>query len=94
MLPVVAGVRETARQILLYSVLMVAISLILYPVTPMGPLYLGAAGVLGAVFLVEAWRLWQRVEAGLDAKPMRLFHWSITYLTLLFAAMAIDRLVS
>ncbi|MEO6714865.1 MAG: heme o synthase [Mycobacteriales bacterium] len=94
MLPVVAGVRETARQIVLYSGLMVAISLILYPVAPMGPIYLVAAVVLGLVFLAEAWRLWQRVEQGADPKPMRLFHWSITYLTLLFAAMAVDKLVS
>ena len=94
MLPVVAGVRETARQILLYSALMVAISLILWPVAPMGPIYLVSAVVLGVVFMSEAWKLWQRVEADQDPKPMRLFHWSITYLTLLFAAMALDKLVT
>ncbi len=93
MLPVVAGVRETARQIVLYSVLMVAISLVLYPVAPMGPIYLVAAVLLGGVFLVQAWRLWARVQAGADPKPMHLFHWSITYLTLLFGAMALDKLV-
>jgi protoheme IX farnesyltransferase len=94
MLPVVAGVRETARQIVLYSALMVAISLVLYPVAPMGAIYLAAAVVLGGVFLWQAWQLWKRVEAGVDPKPMLLFHWSITYLTLLFGAMAIDKLVS
>ena len=94
MLPVVAGVRETARQIVLYSALMVAISLVLYPVAPMGLIYLGAAVVLGAIFLGEAWKLWRRAESEEDPKPMRLFHWSITYLTLLFAAMAVDKLVS
>jgi heme o synthase len=93
MMPVVVGVRETARQIVLYSALMVAISLVLYPVAPMGPVYLAAAVICGAVFVGEAWALWRRVEAGLDPKPMRLFHWSITYLTLLFAAMAVDQLV-
>jgi protoheme IX farnesyltransferase len=94
MLPVVAGVRETARQIVLYSALMVAISLILYPVAPMGPIYLASALVLGCVFMSEAWKLWLRAAADQDPKPMRLFHWSITYLTLLFAAMAVDKLVS
>jgi len=94
MLPVVAGVRETARQIVLYSVLMVAISLLLYPVAPMGVIYLGSAVGLGGIFLREAWKLWQRVEHDQDPKPMRLFHWSITYLTLLFAAMAVDKLVA
>jgi protoheme IX farnesyltransferase len=93
MMPVVVGVRETARQIVLYSALMVAISLVLYPVAPMGPVYLVAAVVCGGVFLREAWALWRRVEADRDPKPMRLFHWSITYLTLLFAAMAVDQLV-
>ena len=93
MLPVVAGVRETARQIVLYSALMVAISLVLYPVAPMGAIYLVSALVLGGVFLSQAWRLWSRVEAGLDPKPMHLFHWSITYLTLLFGAMAADQLL-
>ena len=94
MLPVVAGVRETARQIVLYSALMVAISLILYPVAQMGVIYLGSAIVLGVVFMSEAWKLWQRAQADSDPKPMRLFHWSITYLTLLFAAMAVDKLVT
>jgi protoheme IX farnesyltransferase len=93
MLPVVVGVRETARQIVLYSGLMVAISLVLYPVGRMGTIYLVAAVVSGGVFLLEAWRLWQRADAGEDPKPMRLFHWSITYLTVLFAAMAVDALV-
>jgi protoheme IX farnesyltransferase len=94
MLPVVVGVRETARQIVLYSGLMVAISFVLYPVARMGPIYLGAAVVCGAVFLREAWALWRRAAADQDPKPMRLFHWSITYLTLLFAAMAVDQLVA
>jgi protoheme IX farnesyltransferase len=93
MLPVVVGVRETARQIVLYSGLMVAISLVLYPVGRMGTVYLVAAVVSGGVFVLEAWRLWRRADAGVDPKPMRLFHCSITYLTVLFAAMAVDALV-
>ncbi len=93
MLPVVAGERETSRQIVLYSWLMVAVSLLLYPVAALGLVYVGAAGLLGALFLLEAHGLRRRVLAGVPAKPMRLFHWSITYLTLLFAAMAVDQLV-
>ncbi|HVE97727.1 MAG TPA: heme o synthase [Mycobacteriales bacterium] len=94
MLPVVAGERETARQIVLYSWLMVAISLLLHPVARLGWVYLGAAVVLGGVFLREAYGLRRRVAADGPTKPMRLFHWSITYLTLLFVAMAVDQLVS
>ena len=51
------------------------------------------AVVLGAVFLVEAHRLLARVRAGAEARPMRLFHLSISYLTLLFAALAVSQLV-
>ena len=93
MLPVVAGVTETARQIVLYSWAMVAISLLFHPVARMGNVYLASAVVLGAMFLREAHGLASRARSGAALKPMRLFHWSITYLTLLFAAMAIDQLV-
>ena len=93
MLPVVAGVRETAKQIVLYSWAMVAVSLLFHPVARMGNVYLGAAVVLGAMFLREAHGLASRARSGAAVKPMRLFHWSITYLTLLFAAMAVDQLV-
>jgi protoheme IX farnesyltransferase len=93
MLPVVAGLRETARQIVLYSWAMVAVSLLFYPVARMGPVYLVACVVLGVVFLREAHGLASRARRGAPVKAMRLFHWSITYLTLLFAAMAVDQLV-
>jgi heme o synthase len=93
MLPVVAGVRETARQIVLYSWVMVAVSLLFHPVARMGYVYLVACLVLGALFLREAHLLAARAKAGVNAKPMRLFHWSITYLTLLFVAMAVDQLI-
>ena len=93
MLPVVAGERETARQIVLYSWLMVAISLLLHPVARLGWVYLASAVALGVVFLAEAHALRSRVAAGAPTKPMRLFHWSITYLTLLFCAMAADQLL-
>ena len=93
MLPVVAGLKETTRQIVLYSWAMVAISLLFHPVARMGHVYLVSCLVLGAVFLREAHLLARRARLGEAVKPMRLFHWSITYLTLLFAAMAVDQLL-
>jgi protoheme IX farnesyltransferase len=93
MLPVVAGLAETGRQIVLYSWVMVAVSLLFHPVARMGNVYLVSAVVLGAMFLREAHGLAARAKAGGKVKPMRLFHWSITYLSLLFAAMAVDQLI-
>jgi protoheme IX farnesyltransferase len=93
MLPVVAGLRETARQIVLYSWAMVAVSLLFHPVARMGLVYLISCVVLGAMFLREAHALSARAKRDEPAKPMRLFHWSITYLSLLFLAMAVDQLV-
>jgi len=60
MLPVVRGIPETTRQIGLYTILMVAISLVLFAVARMGPIYLAAALILGALFLRQAWQLWRR----------------------------------
>ena len=60
MLPVVKGIPETTRQIALYTILMVAISLVLFAVGRMGAIYLGAAVVLGAIFLWQAYGLWRR----------------------------------
>ena len=91
MLPVVSGVAETARQILLYSILLVACSLILWAVARMGAIYLGAAVILGAVFLWQAVRLWRD---GTGAGAIRLYKFSITYLTLLFLAIAVDAIVA
>lgn len=95
MLPVVANVRAVTRSIVIYSWVMVATSLALIPVARMGWVYSIAAIVLGSVFLVEAYRLKQRAGTGVeDPRPMRLFHWSITYLALLFMAVAVDPFVS
>jgi heme o synthase len=91
MLPVVADAKTVARKIVGYSYLMVAVSFVLVPVGHAGLLYLVAAVALGAWFVVEAHRLSARARAGADPKPMRLFHMSITYLTLLFAAIAIGQ---
>jgi heme o synthase len=93
MLPVVADAATVARKILFYSYLMVAVSLVLVPVGHAGLPYLVVALALGAWFVLEAHRLSARVRAGADPKPMRLFHMSITYLTLLFAAIAIGQFV-
>lgn len=90
MLPVVTHTRAVARQIVVYSWVMVGVSLLLVPIAPMGWLYTIAATVLGALFIYEAHALLTRVTRGQDAVPMRLFHWSITYLSLLFLAIAID----
>ena len=91
MLPVVAERPVVMRQILIYAWLMVLTSLVLIPVAPMGWVYGIAASVLGAVFLFEAYALGRRVRRGDDdVRPMRLFHWSITYLALLFLAVAVD----
>lgn len=94
MLPVVRGTAETTRQILLYTILLVAISLIFFAVARMGLIYLVAAVVMGAVFLWQAAKLNRTVTVeGTTAGAIRLYKFSISYLTVLFAAVAIDALV-
>jgi protoheme IX farnesyltransferase len=92
MLPVVAPAAAVTRQIVLYSWAMVAASLLLIPFGA-GPVYAVAAVVLGAAFLVEAHRLDRRVRRGEAPKPLALFHQSISYLTLLFVAVAVSQFV-
>jgi protoheme IX farnesyltransferase len=94
MLPVVATPLVVARRMLFYSYAMVASSLALVPVAHTGWPYLAAAAVLGAWFLAQGHQLLWRVKRGKDGHTMRLFHMSITYLTLLFAAVAITPFVS
>jgi heme o synthase len=91
MLPVVAPAATVARKILIYSYAMVAATLALAP--DAGWLYGCCAAGLGVWFLAEAHRLRARVAAGGSAAPMRLFHLSIAYLTLLFAAVAVTALL-
>ncbi len=95
MLPVVHGIPETARQIGLYTILLVAISFVFAAVAQMGLVYLVAAALLGAVFLWQAYRLWRVADSedGSTAGAIRLYRYSISYLTLLFAAIALDVLV-
>jgi len=91
MMPVVRGEAETARQITLYSLLMVAVSLLLFPAAGMGPIYLAAALALGAAFVWYAVRVQRHLADGRAA--IRLFRFSISYLTLLFVAIAADSLI-
>ena len=95
MLPVVEGFTVVANQIVIYAWAMVLTSLALIPVQPMGWIYTVAALIGGALFLTEAHRLRARAKARATEaalKPMRLFHFSITYLTILFIGVAIDPL--
>ncbi len=91
MLPVVRGEAETARQIVLYTVALVGISLLLLPAAGMGWIYLVAAVVLGGLFVWRALRL--RANAADGRAAIGLFRYSISYLTLLFAAVAVDAIV-
>ena len=95
MLPVVKGIPETTRQIALYTILLVAISMAFGAVAQMGLIYTAAAVILGGIFLLQAWRLWRvgTSEEHSTAGAIRLYRYSISYLTLLFAAVAIDALV-
>jgi protoheme IX farnesyltransferase len=97
MLPVVAGNVVVGRQIVVYSWVMVLVSLTLWwPLGATGWLYPLAAVVLGGFWLKEAHALYARAKAGVvgaKLKEMRLFHWSITYATLLFLAVAADPFV-
>ncbi len=95
MLPVVASLRRTTLEILVYTVVLWAATLLFGAVGSMGPLYAGSAIVLGGVFTYLAARLHRdaRADRASVAKAMKLFGFSITYLTLLFVAMAADVLV-
>jgi protoheme IX farnesyltransferase len=90
MLPVVAPFARTSRQILLYALALVGVTLVVIPVAHMGLLYTTAATVLGALLLGYALRL-RRAET--FAAAMALFRYSITYLTLLFVVLAADVMV-
>ncbi|GAA1479343.1 heme o synthase [Nocardioides aestuarii] len=97
MLPVVARAENVGRQIVLYSWAMVATSLVLWPVAGTGLVYPVVAAVLGAAFLLEAHRMWRRTRGTEDLakiQPMRLFHSSNLYLSLLFVAVALDPLLT
>jgi protoheme IX farnesyltransferase len=106
MLPVVESLRRTSGRILAYTLLLWALTVAFSPVAGMGHVYLGTAIVLGGVFTWYAVRLVRMPDPQLSlggaagaaelevrATAMRLFTWSITYITLLFGAMAVDQLL-
>ncbi len=96
MLPVKAGAKVVAKQIVAYSYVMGATSLLLWPVAGTGWFYPVVAAVLGTAFLIESHLLLLRSRHTDDVvalKPMRLFHWSNMYLSLLFVAVALDPLL-
>jgi protoheme IX farnesyltransferase len=93
MLPVVASARRVNREILIFTGLTLVASLAAWPLGHLGWIYGVVAVVSGGLFLLEAVRLVGRSRRGESLKPMRLFHWSVTYLTILFIAVAIDALV-
>jgi len=90
MLPAVRSLEHTARQILVYAVVLVAVTLLLGPIGHLGVLYMTTATVLGSLFIALSVRLLRSLS---DSAAMRLFAFSITYLALLFAAMAADALI-
>ena len=92
MLPVVASLRRVGAETVIFAWLTLFTSLALWPLG-MTPLYGVSAAVLGGLFVLEAHRLAGRARRGEPIKPMRLFHWSTTYLTLLFAVVAVDALI-
>ena len=90
MLPVVRGEAETRRQILLYSLVLFATTLLLVPVGHMGPVYTIAAVALGGAFVYRALQVWR---TGDEARTRRLFAFSILYLAGLFGAVGVDALL-
>ena len=95
MMPVVASLRRTTLEILVYSVLMWALTILIGPIAHLGWIYALSATVLGGMFTFYALRLYRhaRENTAEVAEAMRLFHFSITYLTALFVLMAVDVLV-
>jgi protoheme IX farnesyltransferase len=93
MLPVLAANTVVARQIVVYSWVMVGVSLLLWPLGYAGWFYTVVAAAAGGWWLWEAHALQGRARAGLSGarlREMRLFHWSITYVSVLFLAVALD----
>lgn len=93
MLGVVRGQAAVGLQVVLYAWATVACSLLLVPIASMGVLYAIVAALSGIWFLVESHRLYSGAIRDEDARPMRVFHASITYLTLVFLAVGLDPLL-
>ncbi|HVN69728.1 MAG TPA: heme o synthase [Candidatus Binatia bacterium] len=92
MFPNVYGTERTKREIVYYALVLVAASLLLYPLHVMGAFYFAAAGLLGAIFLFDAVRTWREQGATLEAR--KLFRFSLVYLALMCVVMVIDRIVT
>ena len=92
MMPVVTSLRHTTLEILIYSVVMWALTVLIGPTAHLGVVYAISATVLGGLFTFYAARLYRHALVD-KAEAMRLFHFSITYLTALFVMMAVDVLV-
>lgn len=90
MMPVAHDIRAVGVKIMAYTLLLWALTLAFDPIADMGAIYLVSALVLGAVF---TWYSGQVLREGTPAAAMKLFHWSITYVALLFLAIAVDQLV-
>jgi protoheme IX farnesyltransferase len=90
MLTVVRGRVTVGLQIVLYAWATFAATLLLIPIAPMGLIYTVVALVIGIWFVVESHRLYSRALQHLDPKPMRLFHFSNAYLSIIFVAVAVD----
>ena len=87
MLPVVAGAEKTVENIFAYSLVLVALTLVFAATRAVGPVYLGAAAVLGVIFVWGAWRLMREHSRG---RARALYLYSLLYLALLFCAMMVD----
>lgn len=94
MMPVVKGHKKTAFQMLVYSLIVWAITLLLWPLSALGYVYLATAIVVGVLFTGGAVQILRETDPERQAKlGIRYFGFSITHLTLLFAAVAVDQLV-
>lgn len=93
MLGVVRAAPVVGLQVILYAWATVVASLVLIPVASMGLVYTLVAVLAGGWFIIESHRLYSRALAGREVKPMRVFHSSISYLTLLFVAVGVDPLL-
>ena len=90
MMPVVKGIEYTKIQIVLYSILLMVVSLLLFATGYFGYLYLVGASILGGIFIQKSWKLKKSIGAD---NSMSLFLYSIVYLTLIFLLMIVDRAV-
>ncbi len=91
MMPVVKGIEYTKIQIVLYSILLMVVSLLLFATGYFGYLYLIGASILGGIFIQKSWKLKKSTGAN---NSMSLFLYSIFYLTLIFILMIVDRAVT